>query len=363
MIKKERRQNVFYGILALFFSLVLFFIASGSSLQVNLAGTSNPYEEEIDNVPIQTTYDTDEYFIQGFETTVDVTLSSRNRVQLNAERSEETRSFRVVADLTGLDEGTHEVPLEVKNISSSVTAEIEPKTVTVTIEKKVTQTFTVEPVISTDGATSGYGVDSMSVEPQEVEITTGDKTLAEIDRVVAIVNPDDITGDSITVDGTIEAWDSENNPLAIIPEPDSVDVALMMEAPSKEIELFVTQQGTTPDGISHYIYRMSSISAVLTGPQSILDETQQIGVPVDVSEITTTTERTVTIPVPEGTTINPTVVTIQITPVAETTTENQSNNDGDEATNSANSQANSSTVDTTQEQTENSASSTTTSSS
>ncbi len=35
---------------------------------------------------------------------------------------------------------------------------------------------------------SGYGVDSMSVEPQEVEITTGDKTLAEIDRVVAIVN-------------------------------------------------------------------------------------------------------------------------------------------------------------------------------
>ena len=49
----------------------------------------------------------------------------------------------------------------------------------------------------------------MSVEPQEVEITTGDKTLAEIDRVVAIVNPDDITGDSITVDGTIEAWDSE----------------------------------------------------------------------------------------------------------------------------------------------------------
>ncbi|MCS6734453.1 CdaR family protein, partial [Proteus terrae] len=165
--------------------------------------------------------------------------------QLNAERSEETRSFRVVADLTGLDEGTHEVPLEVKNLSSSVTAEIEPKTVTVTIEKKVTQTFTVEPVISTDGATSGYGVDSMSVEPQEVEITTGDKTLAEIDRVVAIVNPDDITGDSITVDGTIEAWDSENNPLAIIPEPDSVDVALMMEAPSKEIELFVTQQGTT----------------------------------------------------------------------------------------------------------------------
>ena len=43
MIKKERQRNIFYGILALFFSLVLFFIASGSTLQVNLSGSTSGY--------------------------------------------------------------------------------------------------------------------------------------------------------------------------------------------------------------------------------------------------------------------------------------------------------------------------------
>ena len=88
MIKKERQRNIFYGILALFFSLVLFFIASGSTLQVNLSGSTGGYEEHLSNVPIQTTYDTDSYFIQGYETTVNVTLKSRNRIQLNAEKND-----------------------------------------------------------------------------------------------------------------------------------------------------------------------------------------------------------------------------------------------------------------------------------
>jgi len=330
MMKKDRRQNIFYGILALFFSLVLFFIASGSTLQVDLSGAANTYQEEIEAVPIQTVYDTDDYFIQGFETTVNVTLSSRNRVQLNAEKNEETRSFRVVADLSDLAIGTHEVPLEVQNISSSVSAEIEPKTVTVTIEKKVTKTFTVEPVVSTEDDSSGYAIDTMVASPQEVTITTGEQTAADIDRVVAVIDPDDIPNDSGTVSAVIEAWDINKNPLAIVADPDTVDVAITMEVPTKDVELFVTQQGTLPAGISHYIYRMSTISAALTGPQEILDQTAQIGVPVDISGITSTTEQTVQIPAPDGTTVNPTEVTIQITPVAQTVDE--SSESGSDAT-------------------------------
>ena len=50
------------------------------------------------------------------------------------ESNADTRNFQVVADLTKLPLGTSEVPLTV-GLSSAVTAEIEPKTVTVTIEK------------------------------------------------------------------------------------------------------------------------------------------------------------------------------------------------------------------------------------
>ena len=322
MIKKERQRNIFYGILALFFSLVLFFIASGSTLQVNLSGSTSGYEEHLSNVPIQTTYDTDSYFIQGYETTVNVTLKSRNRIQLNAEKNDETRNFRVMADLSELGEGTHEVPLEVQNLSSGVTAEIEPKTITVTIEKKVTKTFTVEPVISGADIKEGYSIASLEADPQKVAITTGDRTLNDIDRVVAVIDPNEIGTSSSTVKGTIQAWDTAKNALAILPDPETVNVTVTLEAPTKQVELFVTQQGTVPNGISHFIYRMSAISGTISGSQSILDTLDQIGVPIDISRITSTVERTVEVPVPDGVTIDPKVVTIQVTPVFQSTETN-----------------------------------------
>ncbi|MBT1022660.1 hypothetical protein KJW59_20230, partial [Enterococcus faecium] len=81
------------------------------------------------------------------ENAVTVKLSSANRVQLNAEANEDTRMFRVTADITKLGEGTHEVPLKIQNLSSAVTAKIEPSTITVTVEKKVIKDFDVETLI------------------------------------------------------------------------------------------------------------------------------------------------------------------------------------------------------------------------
>ena len=143
MFTRQRKSNIMYGLLALLFSLVLFFNANGSNLQNGLI-TPGSYEETLTEVPVQTTYDSEKYFIQGYEPTVTVKLASVNRVQLNAETNAETRNFRIVADLNKLKTGTHDVPLEVQNISNSVTASVNPKIFTVTIEKKVTRTYPVE---------------------------------------------------------------------------------------------------------------------------------------------------------------------------------------------------------------------------
>ena len=64
---------------------------------------------------------------------------------------------------------------------------------------------------------------------------------------------------------------------------------------------------------------MSAISGTISGSQSILDTLDQIGVPIDISRITSTVERTVEVPVPDGVTIDPKVVTIQVTPVFQST--------------------------------------------
>ena len=74
--------------------------------------------------------------------------------------------------------------------------------------KESNKTFTVEPVISGADIKEGYSIASLEADPQKVAITTGDRTLNDIDRVVAVIDPNEIGTSSSTVKGTIQAWDT-----------------------------------------------------------------------------------------------------------------------------------------------------------
>lgn len=333
MITKERKSNIVYAILAFFFSLVLFFIANGSPFQSQLVTSPNGYEEVVNDVPVQVLYDDQKFFVQGFDATVSVKLTSANRVQLNSEVSSETRSFRVIADLEDLKEGTHEVRLQVQNMSSGVTADITPVTITVTIEKRVSQSFAVEPSIPAKSLDEGYQLKDVAVSPNKVKIVTGDQTLKEISKVVAVIDPAKITAESSTEKVAVQAIDDKGNVLPAIIDPEEVEVTVSLEAPEKTVELYVAQTGTPPPNVSHYIYRMSQISAEIYGPQSVLAAISQIAVPVDISEISSPVERTYTIPAAEGISVTPQEVIIEITPVYGGSTNSTANTQPDGTSN------------------------------
>lgn len=149
MISKEKRTSILYGFVALLFSIILYFNANGQTMQSTLSGNES-YTQTVSDVSIQLVYNTDKYYIHGYENTTAVKLSSANRVQLIAEANEDTRTFKVIANLADLGEGTHEVPLKIKNLSSAVTAKLQPETITVTIEKKVSKDFDVKAVLPSE---------------------------------------------------------------------------------------------------------------------------------------------------------------------------------------------------------------------
>lgn len=113
MISKEKRTSILYGFVALLFSIILYFNANGQTMQNTLSGNES-YSQTASDVSIQLLYDTYKYYIHGYENTTTVKLASANRIQLMAEANEDTRTFRVTADLAHLGEGTHEVPLKIK---------------------------------------------------------------------------------------------------------------------------------------------------------------------------------------------------------------------------------------------------------
>ncbi|EOS8057466.1 hypothetical protein DW614_RS03160 [Enterococcus hirae] len=324
MISKEKRTSILYGFVALLFSIILYFNANGQTMQNTLSGNES-YSQTASDVSIQLLYDTDKYYIHGYENTTTVKLASANRIQLMAEANEDTRTFRVTADLAHLGEGTHEVPLKIKNLSSAVTAKLQPETITVTIEKKVTKDFEVKAILPTETTPSGYNLTETTVDPTKVTITTGDKTLAEIHQVVAKVNPSMITDDGVNSNVSVQALNSAGEPLSIVSDPVQVNVTSDAIKPKKTVSLYGIQQGTKGEGIKNYNFKFSELEAEVTGMTEQLAQIgDSIAVPIDISGITHRTTRTIQIPIEQGMSVSPKSVKVEITPVLESTTSDSS---------------------------------------
>ena len=94
MIKKERQRNIFYGILRCSLVWCCFLLLVVPHCKSIYPALLVVMKNILAMFPSKRRNDTDSYFIQGYETTVNVTLKSRNRIQLNAEKNDETRNFR-----------------------------------------------------------------------------------------------------------------------------------------------------------------------------------------------------------------------------------------------------------------------------
>ncbi|MEI5994956.1 YbbR-like domain-containing protein [Candidatus Enterococcus mansonii] len=314
-MKKASQKNWFSGLLALLFALLLFFNANSSGNVGSVVSTSQIYDEMLYNVPVQLDYDQDKYFVSGYEEAVNVQLSSANRIQLDLETNEDTRNFQIVADLRKTPLGTSEIQLRVKGLSTAVTAEIEPKTITVTIEKKVTKSFDVQAQLPETIETEGYQIDKLDVSPKTVEITTGEETAKAIDRVVAPLSNVNQSVDKIKQTVNVQALDAKGQILSIENPAPQVKVVVDLTLPSKEVGLTINQTGSPPTNIEHYTFSLSEQKAEIKGPKSTLDKIDTIEVPVDVSNIRSSTKQTIKIPASAEYIVTPKEVEVTIVPI------------------------------------------------
>lgn len=318
-MKNASQSNLFYSLLALLFSLLLFFNANSQGNNTNSNSTTKTYDEMLYNVPIHLEYDEDKYFVSGYEEIADVQLSSANRIQLNLESNEDTRNFQVVADLTQTSLGTSEVRLRAKGLSTAVTAEIEPQTITVTLEKKVTKSFDVEVQLPDLIENDGYVVDKTTVTPKTVQITTGEETLKAISRVIAPVSNTKQTFETITQTVGVQAVDAKGQVLSIENPAPQVKVNVELSPPTKEVPLQVTATGTPPDGISHYTFSLSETKSTIKGATQVLALIEKVDVPVDITGIRTSKKKIVRIPNKVDYEVSPTEVEVMIIPVYQQT--------------------------------------------
>lgn len=315
MKNKENRSPWLIRILSLFFAILLYYNANSLTLSSNNPNQHfNNLEATAENVPVNVTYNQEKYFISGFEDTVQVDLTSSNKILLDKESNAETRGFSVVMDLTKYGEGHFDVPLEIIGLPKSIQATIEPDILSVVIEKRQTNAFKVEGAVDSKIYADGYETESIVIDPPVVNISGAESSIKEIDRVIAgISDKSNITG-NFSEKVKPYAINKDGEPLNVTIDPETVSVQVGVTVPSKRVRVTPIQSGIIPKGIKDYTFSIQNDMVDLEGPKEILDEINGIDLKIDTTNIRETMSSFYVVVVPRGVKANPESVFVTIKP-------------------------------------------------
>ncbi|MCU9533626.1 YbbR-like domain-containing protein [Streptococcus sp. CSL10205-OR2] len=296
MIKRFLVKKISLILASVFFALFLFLTAKSSnynSTTSQINRVTETYTHTLENIPIDIKYDSDEYFISGYSYEVEVYLTSTNRVKLDSEINPSTRSFQVVADLTNLGVGQTKVPLVIKDMPSEVTGQVSPATMEVTIGKKETKKFEVVPTIKSEQLAEGYELKNIKTDIKEVEVTSDEATIDQIDHVMASFPDDYELSDDLEEDVILQAVSENGTILPSKIDPVSANLSVELKRLSKTVPVVIELTGTIDSSLKNIRYELESSEALIFGSQEDLDKTSEIKVQVDISNVKKNTIRTI----------------------------------------------------------------------
>lgn len=236
-----------------------------------------------EDLPVTIVGNTDVYEITGIPESVDAKivgdLADLQLVQTGG-------TFTIVADLSGLSEGTHSVPLTAVNYSSKVEVTVEPSSVTVTIARKVSQQYFVGyEYINTNQTDSIYDFGVPTLETSSVIVRASQDTLNKISNVKALIDVTGVTKD-FSQDAVLAAYDQEGNKLDVDIVPSTMSVQVPVTSPSKTVPLVIAPIGDIPNGKSVESITLVHESVTLYGSASVLESIDELVIPVDMSNVT-----------------------------------------------------------------------------
>ena len=308
-------SQVWLVVVSIIFAILLFLTSTSSNYNrtdSQVSGATETYTHTLTNVPIDIKYDSDKYFISGYSYETEVYLTSINRVKLDSEINSDTRSFKVVANLTKYGEGTQTVPLKVTNSPTGVTATASPSHISVTIGKKKTKTFAVKGKVDSNQIASGYELKKVSTDLSEVEVTSDESIINQIDHVVAKLPESEVLDSDYSGRVALQAVAADGTILASAINPSKAKLDVTVKKLTKSVPLTVRTTGEMNSSLSDIAYKPSQTQVTISGSREALNAVNEVVATVDISNITKDTNVSVNLSADDVTVI-PSVVTIQLT--------------------------------------------------
>lgn len=297
-------------LVSLILAIVLY---TAISFNVGELGLNNPIQSgyKIETIPVTVVANTEIYEVSGIPDHVSASVVG-DLSDISLMNSQ--KAYSVVADLSGLLEGTHEIKLSPKDFSSRLDVVLSQTTAVVTIKKKISERYSLAyDFVNRDQMNQEFVLGVPSMSDQEVIIRASQDTLDKIGMVKVLIDVSKVTAD-FTKQGTVVAYDQNGERMNVDILPALVTVTVGVTSPNKTVPISVSPIGEIPEGMAIDTVTYDHQTITIYGQDSILGAIDTVYVPIDVSALVTDTNLVADIPLPSGvtkTSVN--VVNMQLT--------------------------------------------------
>lgn len=277
--------------------------------------------ETIDNVPVTVGEIPENTFISGLPESVQVRLTGPRNVINQVLEKEITVQTE---DLTDIPSGTQQIQFIISDLPDTVDYQVTPSRRYVKISQLEEITAEIEYEIDPNAIQDGFNVESVSLNPQEIQLTGDVETIQQIDRVyITITNPQPANR-SFSGSYVLQIVNANGEVLDVNSNVSEIEAQVEVVQPQSEVGMHIIPFG---EDQAMYTYEYT-----ITTPQSLVIQGSQpnvdtVGVVADVSGLTESTTITGELQVPEGMTVingGDVQIEVRITPIASSENEEQS---------------------------------------
>ncbi|WP_438313492.1 CdaR family protein [Sporosarcina sp. FA9] len=271
----------FLRITALFLAIVLFF--SVKAMDVNINGkTPGDQVDSIHDIPVEVFYDNENLVVTGVPASVKMAIEGPPNI---VQTTKLLKDFTIFVDLNNLPMGKHQVELQSENISEKLHVRLDPATIDVLIEEKVTQTFRVDPELNERLLAEDFQVVNMEVNPATVEVTGAKSVIEAISFVKVTSTRDGGINKSFEQKARVRVLDKDLNKLNVIISPEEVSVKVEIAEYNKDVPIDLRSRGTKKPGVEIGTLTPSETKINISGPRKVLDNINILTVDVDISGV------------------------------------------------------------------------------
>ena len=237
----------------------------------------------VTNVPLEVYYDHDNLYVSGLPETVDVKISGPTPTVMKTKLE---KDYKLFVDLRSLLIGEHSVTIHQENFSEKLNVSIDPRTVNVVIEEKITEDFRVEPEMNNRQVAEDFIVKGMVADPSKVTITGAKSVIDSISYVKATVTGEKGINKSFNQQATVKVLDRDLNKLDVRIHPEKVNVKVEINEYSRELPITMKETGNVKDGLKIEKLSPEPSKVIVYGTKATIDSLKEVVVEIDRSKIT-----------------------------------------------------------------------------